>query len=159
MVYARGFFRFWHIQLIFESTHKHSQWKASAFVSAMNRGSSPKLHSLLTPSGPVHPQHVQQSMQTHTNSTITLKYNKHNGSCSTHFQPHSFTVAHFHKTSVHANTHRLTEGCMCWSLVVCSRVFSVVDATRHTKATWVKKCFKKRTKQCVIMGLNLLNIF
>ena len=27
---------------------------------------------------------------------------------------------------------------MCWSLVVCSHVFSVVDATRHTKTSWVK---------------------
>lgn len=36
---------------------------------------------------------------------------------------------------------------MCWSLVVCSHVVSVVDATRHTKASWVKIL--------IMQGLNL----
>lgn len=35
---------------------------------------------------------------------------------------------------------------MCWSLVVCSHVFSVVDATRHTKASWFKETTKHRNQ-------------
>lgn len=104
-------------------TCKYKQLKVIGFV--LNRGSSLKLHSLLTPSRPVHPQHLQQTTQTHTHmNTLHI---------SQPFfpQPHTFTWIH-----LHANTHILTEGCMCWSLVVCSHVFSVVDATRHTKASW-----------------------
>lgn len=110
-------------------TCKYKQLKVIGFV--LNRGSSLKLHSLLTPSRPVHPQHLQQTTQTHTHmNTLHI---------SQPFfpQPHTFTWIH-----LHANTHILTEGCMCWSLVVCSHVFSVVDATRHTKASW--GFFKKK---------------
>lgn len=44
-----------HTQFISEYTYKHTQLKVSAMVFVLNRGSSLKLHSLLTPSGPVHP--------------------------------------------------------------------------------------------------------
>lgn len=111
--------------------------KISGVVFVLNRGSSLKLHSLLTPSGPVHPQQLHQHNRTNThmeNCRKNMSFSSALLNTLTHSQTQADTCIHSH-----ANTHIYsTQGCMSWSLVVCSHVFAVVDATRHTKASGIQ---------------------
>lgn len=77
-------------------TCKYKQLKVIGFV--LNRGSSLKLHSLLTPSRPVHPQHLQQTTQTHTHMN-TLHISQPEITAKHFFSLIFSTVTHFHVNS------------------------------------------------------------
>lgn len=110
-------------------TCKYKQLKVIGFV--LNRGSSLKLHSLLTPSRPVHPQHLQQTTQTHTHMN-TLHISQPEITAKHFFSLIFSTATHFH---VNSFTHTSLQRGACvglWLSAATSFLWlTPLDTPRH----------------------------